>query len=789
MQTRPYLLGLLALLALPAALDAQDLAPDHAAPSALQRPDSPGLFVLVKPNPNHARLLVRLGQERSALAEADASDAPARRAAFEATVAELRQGAEASARQVRELARELGADADASIWLGPGFAVNSTDPKVRARLAAHPDVLAVEPITYKLPQIATAMDAAHHNVNTVHTTVVNGQPLTGHGVEIAVLDSGMDLDMGGTGRPHRAFFANGDPNNMSGGGIGGSRILDSWNVSLPFLPVGEPEDIHGHGTRVTSAIAAYKWSNGFDVASSMAHGSLLHNFKISNDDFIGAPASTVTMGAALTDAAQNPNIRVANLSYDGDPAAGTSLNIIIDNATNAGLFITLSAGNEGADLTFAHGAYNSMTVGGSYEFAPSPYVTSAIGPINSGPGITRRYPDMLAVGDQVSTASINNENVHIIATGTSIASGFVAGAGALLIQAVPELTPPAVKALLLDTTAGTTGNKQASGLGYMRVGEAVDMALAGDVVMGTLDGTADVAYPLLLQGGQPVRYTLCWNRVVGGQQGGVLDLGLELRDSSGQVVATADSAFNVEEKLVYTPPSAGNYTLVIKTPELSTSTVSVPYGLAGPGLNCPANEVSVQSLSPFEIPVVIAQNEINLVTLKGNQLDQVTDVSIAGHSVAFNPIDAHTLLFTVPLLPIFGNTPVVLTHAGGFETTSFLAVANGINLQGPEFHSVLAPVTITVSSKPGDVHFLLVSKSLSPSELPGYFDLAIGNNFTQLTQIATIAMPSFSPYQQLQFNGLPGAFVGTFHAQTIVFDPSLPVLPLATSPVLTTLIF
>lgn len=785
MQSRPYLIGLLAMLALPATLHAQELAPSQAAPTSIQRPAPPGFFVLVKPGPNHARLLVRLGQERSALAQADASDAPARRAAFEATLAELRQGAEHSERQARDLARELGVDADTSVWLGPGFAVNSTDAKVRARLAAHPDVLSVEPITYKLPQIATAMDAAHHNVNTVHTTVVNGQTLTGKGVEIAVLDSGMDLDMGGTGRPHRAFFANGDPNDLSGGGIGGSRILDSWNESLPFLPVGEPEDIHGHGTRVTSAIAAFKWSNGFDVASSMAHSSLLHNYKISNDEFIGAPASTVTMYYAMKDASQNPNIRVANLSYDGDPGETMPLNIMIDNAANAGLFITLSAGNDGADLTFAHGAYNSLAVGGSYEFAPSPYVTSAVGPLNSGPGITRRYPDLLAVGDQVSTARINNENVHVIATGTSIAAGFVAGAGALLIQAVPELTPPAVKALLLDTTIGASGNKQASGLGYMRVGEAVDMALAGDVAMGTLDGTTDIAFPLDLQAGQQVRYTLCWNRVLLN----VLDLGLEMRDPNGQVVATADSAFDVEEKLVFTPQTSGLYTLVIRTPQLDIPAEATPYGLAGPGLKCDPLAVCVQSLAPFEVPVVIEDNEINLVTLHGTQLDQVTDVSIAGTSVSFAASDASTLAFTVPLLPIFGNTPVVLSHPGGTTTVAIDAIANGINLQGPDFQSVLAPIKITISSKPGDVHFLVVSKSLTPSVLPGYFDLAIGNNFAQLTQIATVVMPSDAPYKQLQFGGSSAPLFGLFHAQTIVFDPSAPVLPLATSPVLSTQIF
>lgn len=771
----PLLIGLLA------ASPAQEVLQPAAAP-ALRPAESPGHFVRFAPGPEHARLLVQLGEARRTLAGApDDAARLAHRAQFDSTLASLRSGAAQTRASAEALA---GQHLIGTSWLVPGIAVRpGADLEA---LRALPGVIAIEPIGWALPQIATAVDAQHHNATVAHQGIGTLGPITGAGVEIAVIDSGLDLEMAQTGRPHRAFYVDGDPANLSGGGIDGSRVLTS--KALDAFSNSQPEDIHGHGTRVASAIGAEQWSNGLDVADSIAFGASLHNYKISDDNFIGAPASTFSMKAALEEALMHPEIRVANLSYDGDPSQYSFLSRAIDDVSNAGLFISLSAGNNGSDLTFAHGAYNAMTVGGSYEFAPFPYLTSAVGPLSSAPGKARMYPDIIANGDQVTTARLDAENVHILATGTSIAAGFVSGAAACLFQADPSLGSTAVKALLLAAAKkANQGDPNAAGHGYLKVGEAVEMVADGAWLQGTVpaQGGASVYVDIQAPGAYPI--AVVWERVGFEAQ----DFAVTAYDPSGAFVKAVDLADDVEERFALPAAVAGTYRLELRAKHGNVGG-ELPFAVAAPMPAAIAGLPSPELVTPLEVPALVAPTAQNLIRIQGEHLDAVTHVAIGGHAVPFLVGSATELVIDMPEIPVFGTTPIDLFAPAGTATVMIDVVPVGIEATLPDFSPWGGTSVLRISSKPGDIHFVGYSSTYAPSEVPGIVDLAIGDGFLDFVLAGQVQIPSGQVFVDIPY--LPSTFmpinlIGVFHVQTAVLDPSQPTFPLATSNVASTEVF
>jgi|FLOH01.1.fsa_nt_gi subtilisin family serine protease len=744
-----------------------------------------GWLVSVRPQVGHAARLQKLGELRGRLATStNPTDRRVLRVEFETAAEELVESGRITSLDARTDARARGLVVGETLWLSPGFAIAPSDGKLLDSLRSHPDVLAIQKVTWQMPQIGTAMNALHHDGAAVHAMSLGGINLKGAGVEIAVLDSGMDLNTGSTGRPHKAFFANGNPVDLSGGGIGGSRVLTSNTFGTPYYFGPQvAEDLHGHGTRVASTIGAAKWSFGQDVADSFSSEAHLHNFKISDDAFAGAPASIFVMSAALEAAALDPSIRIANMSYDGTANPNWYPNMAIDAASNAGVFVTLSAGNAGSDLTFAHGAYNGMVVGGSYEFTPSPYFTSAIGPLASATTGDRRYPDMIAVGDQVTTAQLDNEAKYTIATGTSMSAGFVAGSAALLLQADPGLSPVEVKATLLNNTWSVlAGDQNAVGLGYLRTKESVEAVLAGDVRDGMIEPDSSSAHLVTLSAGQVARYTLVWERIHSGPLSGpdVPDFDLRVFDPSGSLVAFSATLFDVEETVGFTAPVTGTYRIVIANDESSPSGPAIHYGLAGTGLGA-CSTVQVNSIAPASSPAVTTPALPNLVWLTGCGLDTVTQVRIGGAQVAFGITNPESLTLAIPLLPVYGLTDVELVHPGGASVISLHLDAVDPLLGGLSVAPYYLATDVIYGSKPGDLHILAFSLAQQASTLPGVVAMDIGAGFTDLTIAMQSVIPAGQGYGVFTIPAFVASLATQYYLQSVVIDGAAPTFPLPVS--------
>jgi hypothetical protein len=213
--------------------------------------------------------------ERALLSELAVLRAAGDHRAYEARLAARDAELRARRRGVEALVAARGAEVLQRSWLVDVLVIGDPGAALRAELVAHPDVVRLEADRLHAAQLVQATDAAHHDSDGANALQVGGVALRGGGVTVALIDSGLDLDMGGTGRPHAAFFPGGNPQAAGGPGIGGSRIFSAKKFSLISSSL---EDVAGHGTRVGAILAGARFNAAADVDDGVAPDALLRSF-------------------------------------------------------------------------------------------------------------------------------------------------------------------------------------------------------------------------------------------------------------------------------------------------------------------------------------------------------------------------------------------------------------------------------------------------------------------------------------------------------------------------------
>jgi serine protease AprX len=291
---------------------------------------------------------------------------------------------------------------------------------------------------------------------------------TGAGVNVAVLDTGIDPLPDFAGR----LVAGVD---LSGGGNAFS-------------------DGYGHGTFVAGLIAGNGASSDGAYVGE-APGAGLVSVKVANASG-QTSLSTVIEGVSwvVANAAQD-HIRVLNMSLGYLPIESTLLDPLdqaVEKAWNAGIVVVTSAGNSGPSngsilspgddpLVITAGALDDQgQTNPADDVMPS---FSSVGP-TSPDGLIK--PDLVASGRSVVSlrapgSTIDTEfpsarvgTANFVGSGTSFSAAIVSGAAALLLAAHPSDTPNMVKATLLGTTLpGPVGNPFVDGHGDLDVERAV----------------------------------------------------------------------------------------------------------------------------------------------------------------------------------------------------------------------------------------------------------------------------------------------------------------------------
>ncbi|WP_351229046.1 S8 family serine peptidase [Streptomyces sp. NPDC002133] len=259
---------------------------------------------------------------------------------------------------------------------------------------------------------------------------------TGKGVDVAVLDTGVDND-----HPDLA-----------------DRIADSAS----FVPdQGVFDDNLGHGTHVASTIAGTGAASG-GKEKGVAPGAALHIGKV-----LGTVCGiTGCQGqgqeswilAGMEWAARDQHAKIVSMSLGGRPSSGNDPMSQAVNKLSAetGALFVIAAGNSGAPSTVASpGAADAALTVGAVDASDQLAGFSSQGPRSGDYGLK---PELTAPGVDVLAARSHlsaGEGYYRTMSGTSMATPHVAGAAALLAAAHPDWTGRQLKDALISSTKAT----------------------------------------------------------------------------------------------------------------------------------------------------------------------------------------------------------------------------------------------------------------------------------------------------------------------------------------------
>jgi subtilisin family serine protease len=278
-----------------------------------------------------------------------------------------------------------------------GFVIGPLDEKMVTYIKKDSNVLSIEPDLEMTPQWA-----AERVKNVPEGSL--GSVMTDHDadIDIFVLDSGVD------------------------------STNPTLNVveEISFLSDNAlTSDVMGHGTNVAGCIASR------DVSVGIACGARLHSCKVIDDNGTGPfSASIAALDHVMDFKSTNPTLPViANISVavNVGNTAYTALDQAIVQAIENGVIVVVAAGNDKKDAKIYSPSHTSEAiVAGSYDKSLRFSSFSNYG----------KFVDILAPGVDVITTSINSDR-SIIASGTSLSGGFVAGVAALIAIEQPDSLP------------------------------------------------------------------------------------------------------------------------------------------------------------------------------------------------------------------------------------------------------------------------------------------------------------------------------------------------------------
>jgi len=239
------------------------------------------------------------------------------------------------------------------------------DAAVLPKLAMDKDVMRVAPVgNYQLDLSET--------VPYIGAAAVQAKGVTGRGIKVAVLDSGIDYthrNLGGPGTLEAYEAAYGtstdDPRNTTRDGLfPTAKVIDGYDFvgevwpNGPEAPDPDPIDFEGHGTHVADIIGG-RSADG--LHKGVAPGASLLAVKVCSAVSSSCSGIALIQGMEFAvnpngDGRLNDRVDIINMSlgssygqpFDDDLAAA------VDNATMVGVLTVASAGNS-ADKPYANG--------------------------------------------------------------------------------------------------------------------------------------------------------------------------------------------------------------------------------------------------------------------------------------------------------------------------------------------------------------------------------------------------------------------------------------------------
>jgi serine protease AprX len=438
----------------------------------------------------------------------------------------------------------------------PAMSATLTKSQIEA-LAASPDVIRIE---YDEPVHAFSQTAniwygtekARNDFGVTGDRDGNPNAYSKNDVVVAVIDTGIDA-------------AHVD---LDGGKVIGWKDFVN-NRATPY-------DDNGHGTHVASI--ATGTGEGNPAYKGVAPGAALVGIKVLDANGSGSMSN---VAAGIDWAISNKDvygIRVINLSLgtSGSSDGSDSTSQAVNRAHDAGIVVAVAAGNSGpAKKTIGSpgAAAKALTVAAMADPGEKGFNLASFssrGPTADG----RTKPDIAAPGTNITAAKSGTSNQYVTYSGTSMATPFIAGTVALMLDANPSLTPDQVKSYLftMATDWGPAGQDIDFGHGNLKGYDAIKAA-------GGFTGTGP-AIPNHLYGSGSINtsgYKDEWTFQVNSTSAPIAvtfimpdwtsslfwtdpDFDIYLYDPSGTQVGKSESTAR-QETITFTPTQTGTYKL------------------------------------------------------------------------------------------------------------------------------------------------------------------------------------------------------------------------------------
>ncbi|MFC8507523.1 S8 family serine peptidase [Streptomyces sp. NPDC057411] len=302
--------------------------------------------------------------------------------------------------------------------------------------------------------------------------------LTGKGVKVAVLDTGVDAD-----HPDLA-----------------GRVAETRS----FIEGQEVADRNGHGTHVTSTVGG-SGAGSAGREQGVAPGATLAVGKVLSDQGSGSESQII---AGMEWAARDVDAKIVSMSLGSpEPSDGTDpMAQAVDTlSAETGALFVIAAGNTGApgsigspgaaDAALTVGAVDSEDQAAYFTSKGPRYRDQALKPDVSAPGV-----DILAARSRLVAGS----GLYTSMSGTSMATPHVAGVAALLAERHPDWTGAQLKNALMSSSKPLADSAYDLGAGRVDVAAAISANV-------TASGSADLGfYSWPYEANKPVTKTVTY---------------------------------------------------------------------------------------------------------------------------------------------------------------------------------------------------------------------------------------------------------------------------------------
>uniref|UniRef100_UPI00356180D6 S8 family serine peptidase n=1 Tax=Pseudoalteromonas sp. TaxID=53249 RepID=UPI00356180D6 len=284
----------------------------------------------------------------------------------------------------------------------------------------------------------------------------NSKEITGKGVTVAILDTGIDYTHPDLGS---CFGEN-------------CRVIAGYDFHNDD---NDPMDGDGHGTHVAGIVGA----NG--TLKGVAPDVTFHAYKVLSDEGWGYSSNIIAAIERAVDPDGDINtddaVDIINMSLGGGGNASDPTSIATNNAVDAGVIVVVAAGNDGY-----YGAINNSSPASAEKAITVASSTKAddLSYFSSKSLTTTEFtkPEITAPGSQINSTLPNQAYGSL--SGTSMASPHVAGAVALLKQHNPNLTAELSKQYLAAGAVNLDYDPLAQGPGRMDIEKSIKTTITAN---------------------------------------------------------------------------------------------------------------------------------------------------------------------------------------------------------------------------------------------------------------------------------------------------------------------